>query len=700
MTELFAALQDPAYRHVLSNHLPVTGLFVAWLVLLVGVVSRQRPTVVLGLALVGVMAGSAVVVMPAGEDAYPTVYEALDGASKERLDAHADLAAKWGLTLYLAAGLAVLALAAAVTNRRFAGAASWAALISALGSLVAAVWIADAGGKIRHPEFRNAHAGAGAGEDAVGGPVAMRRLSAEQYRRAIADAFGDDVEVVGRFEPEARRDGLLAVGSAQMTITPSGLEQYEAMATSIAGQLVAPARRDRLPCRPLSADGADAACTEEFVRSAGARLFRRELTTDEIRSRVEAASAAAASAGDFYVGLELAATTLLAAPEFLFRIERVEPDPARADRLRLSPDTVASRLSYLVWNAAPDDELREAADRGGLLGPDELARQVDRLLASPRAEDGVRAFFADVLRFDEIDMMSKDIGRYPIYSSRVALDAREQSLKVIVDHLVTRNEDYRDLFTTRRSFVTRRLGPLYGVPVRAADGWEEIEFPEGHVRAGLLTHASLNMLHAHPGRSSPTLRGQFLRESILCQTVPPAPADVEFALFNDDQNPEHKTARDRLEVHSSAGSCRSCHQLTDPIGLGLEHFDGIGKFRTTENGAPIDASGDLDGDTFRNASELGRAFRNHPRLAPCLVENLYRYAVGREIAETERGLTRRLVEDFRAAGYRVPALLRAIALSEAFRTAPLSSAVEPVVEEDARSTRAMGRMKRSEDDDA
>lgn len=699
MNELFAALEEPAYRHVVSNHLPVTGLFVAWLVLLVGVVSRQRPTLVLGLALVAVMAGSAIVVMPAGEDAYPSVYEALDGASKERLDAHADLAAKWGLTLYLAAGVAVLAIVASVSRSRLAGVASWAALLSALGSLVAAAWIADAGGKIRHPEFRHGHATA-APEDAVGGPVAMRRLSAEQYRRAIADAFGGDVEVVGRFEPDARRSGLLAVGRAQMTITPSGLEQYEAMATSIARQLVAPERRDRLPCVPETAAGVDASCTETFVRTAGERLFRRELTEAEVRPRVEAAGAAAASAGDFYVGLELAATTLLAAPEFLFRIERVEADPDHRDRVRLTADTVASRLSYLVWNAGPDDELRDAARRGALVDSGELTRQVDRLLASRRAEDGVRAFFADVLRLDEIEEMSKDIGRYPIYSPRVALDAREQTLRVVVDHLVTRNADYRDLFTTRRSFVTRRLGPLYGVPVRTADGWEAIEFPEGHPRAGLLTHASLNMLHAHPGRSSPTLRGQFLRESILCQTVPPAPADVEFALFNDDQNPEHKTARDRLRVHSSAGSCRSCHQLTDPIGLGLEPFDGIGKFRKTENGATIDASGDLDGEAFRDAAELGQAFRNHPRLAPCLVETLYRYAVGREIAGTERGLMNRLTQDFRASGHRVPALLRAIALSEGFRTAPLSSALLPVIEEETRSTKAIDPAKRSEDDDA
>ena len=144
-----------------------------------------------------------------------------------------------------------------------------------------------------------------------------------------------------------------------------------------------------------------------------------------------------------------------------------------------------------------------------------------------------------------------------------------ETLRVIVDHLIERRGDYRDLFTTRSSFMTRRLGAVYRVPVAAEQGWETFEFAEGDPRGGLLAHASLNMLNAHPGRSSATLRGVFLRESLLCQEVPPAPADVDFGLFNEDDTPKYRTARERLSVHSTAASCRNCHKLSDPIGLGL-----------------------------------------------------------------------------------------------------------------------------------
>ncbi len=291
------------------------------------------------------------------------------------------------------------------------------------------------------------------------------------------------------------------------------------------------------------------------------------------------------------------------------------------------------------------------------------------MLLSSRIDAGARAFFEDVFRFDAFDALGKDPIRYPVFSSEVARDAREQTLRVVVDHLITRRGDYRDLFTTRRSFMTRKLGPIYSVPVAAEQGWEAMEFPPGDARAGLLTHASFNMLNAHPGRSSATLRGVFLREALLCQTVPPAPADVDFGLFNEDENPKYKTARDRLGVHASNSTCRNCHKLTDPIGLGLEVFDGIGRYRATENGAPIDTSGEMDGASFANSVELSRVFRDSPLVSACLVENLYRYAVGRDPVNSERRLMRHLESEFEASGHRFAALLRAIASSDGFRTA-------------------------------
>ena len=177
------------------------------------------------------------------------------------------------------------------------------------------------------------------------------------------------------------------------------------------------------------------------------------------------------------------------------------------------------------------------------------------------------------------------------------------------------------------------------------------------------------MLFAHPGRSSPTLRGVFMREALLCQKIPEAPADVDFTLFSEDGSTVHKTARDRLEVHSTEASCRKCHKLTDPIGLGLENFDGIGAYRSAENGAAIDTAGDFDGQDFATPAELGQAFADNPLVSACLVQNMYRYAVGRKQTNRERKLLRYLEDQFAEQGYRVTALMRDIATSEAFRTA-------------------------------
>lgn len=512
---------------------------------------------------------------------------------------------------------------------------------------------------------------AGGGEEETrGGPVGMRRLTPPQYHRAITDAFGPEIEVAGRFEPDSRKHGLVAVGTSVVTVSPAGFEQYEAIARHVAAQVVSEDHRAALvPCTPTSDTSADPTCTEAFVRAYAPSLLRRPISDDEVRRRVEMANEAAERMSDFYVGLELALTSLLVAPDFLFRVEVTEPDPDVPGRKRLTDVSLASRLSYLLWNSGPDAELLAAAARGELADPQTLPKHVDRMMASPRFEDGTRAFFEDLFRFEEFSSVGKDPIRYPVYTRQVAQAAREQTLRVVVHHLVNARGDYRDLFTTRRSFITRALGPLYGVPVRSREGWEAIEFPAGHPRTGLLTHASFNMLHAHPGRSSPTLRGVFLREALLCQTVPPAPADVEFALFNDDDNPEYKTARDRLAAHARDPTCRNCHKLSDPIGLGLEVFDGVGKHRTTENGAAIDTSGDLDGASFADHVELGLAFAQSPLIGPCLVDNVYRYAVGREPILGERAMLRRLARDFAASGYRFHDLLRSIALSEGFRTA-------------------------------
>jgi hypothetical protein len=175
---------------------------------------------------------------------------------------------------------------------------------------------------------------------------------------------------------------------------------------------------------------------------------------------------------------------------------------------------------------------------------------------------------------------------------------------------------------------------------------------------------SFTALHSPPGRGSPTIRGKALREVILCQRVPPPPGNVEFKIVQDTNNPLYKTARDRLKAHATNPVCAGCHKIMDPIGLALENFDGAGAFRTTEQGVKIDTSGTLDGVAFSNAVELGKAIHDNPNTTSCLVNRLTSYAVGQQIKQD--AWLKELQQRFAADGYRLPALMREIALSDNF----------------------------------
>lgn len=507
-----------------------------------------------------------------------------------------------------------------------------------------------------------------------GGPSVMRRLTESQYRATIADVFAPDVPVSGRFERGLREHGLIAVGSGIGGISPFGFEQYDASARGIAAEVTSEKRRAQfVPCEPKSAAAFDAACAAKFVDTYGLKLFRRPLARDERDRFVGVARTAQQRLGGFYQGLEYTLIGMLQSPHFLLRMERAEPDPSNRGTLRLDAWSKATRLSYFLTNSAPDAELLRAAGAGELDSDQGLTRQVDRLIAAPKLEAAVRAFFWDMLHFDGFNDLFKDPTIYPAYTSDVARDAQEQTLRTIVSHLVTDRGDYRDLFTTRATWLTRPLGIIYRMPVATRNGWERTEYPVDSRRSGILTDISLLALPSHPGRSSPTLRGKSLREVFLCQQVPDPPANVNFTAVDAVSKPG-STARMRLAEHNENPACAGCHKLTDPMGFTLESFDGAGIFRARENGAEIDLSGSLDGIDFSGANGLGQAMRDNPAVPACLVDKLYRSAVGRELAEAEAPYVEYLSVVFGANGYRVPDLMRAIALSRTFYSvAPVSN---------------------------
>jgi hypothetical protein len=515
--------------------------------------------------------------------------------------------------------------------------------------------------------------------EAVGGPPLVRRLTESQYRATVADIFGTAIPVAARFEHGLRAEGLIAIGTSEAGMSAFSIEQYDAAALGVAAAVVSAEHRQQLVgCAPPSVAAFDEACATRFVERYGQRLFRRPLSADETHRFVEAARSGHARLGNFYSGLEFALAGMMVSPEFLLRIERIGSAPERSGPARLDAYSKATRLAYFLTDSTPDDELLRAAGKGELDTGKGLERQVDRLIASPHFEQALRAFFKDMLEFDRFDELAKDPQVYPAFNSNVAADAQEQTLLTITDQLIAQRGDYRELFTTRKAYLTRNLGVVYRLPVPTRSGWEISEFPPDSQRAGIQSQVAFLALHSHPGRSSPTLRGLAMRKIFLCQDVPDPPANVNFAIVQDASNKSMPTARDRLEAHRTQPSCAGCHKIMDPLGLTLENFDGLGLFRTQESGAPIDASGSLDGLDFNTPAGLAQALHDHPETPRCLVEKMYRFAVGRDTRIEERPYMDYLIESFRSGGYRVPDLMRRIALSQNFfAIAPAEDAESP-----------------------
>ena len=508
--------------------------------------------------------------------------------------------------------------------------------------------------------------------------ITFVRLTVEQYRNSIRDIFGDSIEITGNaIAAGVREAGLMAVGGRRLTLSSSEVESYEVLALDVAGQVMSPSRRNTLiPCRPENENVFDGDCAREFISTVGFHLFRRPLSEYEIGSYSAMASKATESLGGFYIGLQAALVGMMVSPDFLFRIERSVPSQETPGIRRLDAWSRASRLSFFLWNTTPSPALLQAAQSGELMFEAGLDEQVQQMIASPRIEDGLRAFFSDMLAFDRFDTLDIDTTLYPKFTKNVEDEAREQTLRTIADHLLEQDVDYRDLFDSRKTFLTPALAALYGVPIsiRQEMGglvpWVPYEYPEDHIRVGLLGQATFLSLFSHPGASSPTLRGKAVREHLLCQTIPPPPGDVDFSLVRDTDNPEFRTARDRLTEHRNNPTCAGCHTLMDPIGLALEIFDASGVFRNMENGALIDTSGQWLGQEYSDARELTLMLKKDPTLTSCLVQRAYNYGTAREPTPSEVQWLNSTHSQLRQEGVYWRELLQRISENPDFYTVP------------------------------
>jgi hypothetical protein len=497
----------------------------------------------------------------------------------------------------------------------------------------------------------------------------MRRLTVKQYQNTVTDLFGPGL-VFPLLDEEPAVGGFSTTGAAQVGTSFQGVELYLNAADVLARQALSDeARRYTLVgCVPGAAD--DRACVARFLTRLGRAAFRRPLTAEEQDRFLSLALATAERRRDFWAGLRVAVTAILASPSFIYVVERGRPEPDRSGRYRLTSWELASRLSLFLWNTSPDELLLDAAARDELADEAGLRRHIQRLLASPRARQGLRDFFSELYRMDVVERVSRDKEKEPKVSTRaIGRTMKEETMLVLEHNIFVEREDFRKLFTTRDTFLNRDLAAIYRAKVMDGGMFTKIMLPADMPRRGLLGHGSFLTGTSAPDKTSPTGRGKFVRELILCEPVQPPPPNVDTNLppVEDGAN---KTLRERLEEHRLDFGCAKCHDALDGIGLAFERFDHFGEYREEENGQPIDPSGDLDGKPFANPVELGELLSKDERVPTCLMKNLYSYGTGRIPGAEDQRALQELTATFKKSRYRVLDAVVALATSPAFTHLP------------------------------
>ncbi|MBN1209689.1 MAG: DUF1592 domain-containing protein [Myxococcaceae bacterium] len=501
-------------------------------------------------------------------------------------------------------------------------------------------------------------------------PVTLRSLLGWQYRNAIAGLLGAEAANAVEPPPDSAVNGFDAIGASQLALSPVALMKYESSAMNAAKVALSSTatRKALISCTPTGAG--DEACLREFLSRFGRRAWRRPLSDAELATWVTVGKQAATAYDDFYKGVEFAIAGLLQSPHFLYQVEVGELDLMRPGRRKLTGHELATRLSFFLAGTTPSEELLAAAERGELNTRDGLRAHAQQLVARPEARDALAHFFDEFLRLRELPTLAKNATLFPSFTPTLASGMREETQRFLADLVWDQNGDFRDAFDADYTFVNQELASFYGLAGAPRTGFARLPLPPESGRGGLLSQASLLSLLSYQSTTSPTQRGKFVRERLLCQPIAAPPNNVIPSFPEPQPGEAPKTMREKLVEHQTNPSCSGCHLMMDPIGLGLENYDPVGRFRVTDNGATIDPVSSFDQlGTFQTPRQLGQLLRQHERTIPCLVRNLFRAATGHVEVEGETAPLLAMESAFTASGYRMRELLVEIASSDAFRFA-------------------------------
>jgi len=433
-------------------------------------------------------------------------------------------------------------------------------------------------------------------------------------------------------------------------------------------------RRKVFVCRPKD-NTAEQACATKILSTLARRAYRRPVTDEEVKTLLSFYEAGRVRGG-FEAGIQRGIRRILAAPNFLFRIEREPANAAPGTPYRLSDLDLASRLSFFLWSSIPDDELLDLAIRGKLVDPATLDQQVRRMLADPRSQALVDNFATQWLRLGKLAGVVPDLNVYPEFDENLR-DAMLKETNLFIGSQLREDRSVLDLLTAKYSFMNERLARHYGVPDIYGAHFRRVTF-NGGVRGGLLSHASILTVTSYPNRTSPVVRGKWLLANMLGAPPPPPPPDVP-VLEEAGVTGRPHSIRERMEVHRKNPVCASCHQRMDPLGFSLENFDAVGKWRTVADDVPIDAAAALpDGTQFEGVEGLRTLLVSHrDEFVGTLVEKLLGYSVGRGVEYYDLPAVRRITREAATGNHRWSSLITGIVRSTPFTTGIVQTVPSP-----------------------
>jgi hypothetical protein len=493
------------------------------------------------------------------------------------------------------------------------------------------------------------------------GPAPIRRLSNTEWRWSLVDLFGTTQATrVHRLADglQAATESLGFQNNADFLDVPPVLAQQYMDA---AEELSTNVGRALLPCDP--ARTSEAACAREYVAALGRRAYRRPLTTEEL-DRFDAVYTSARQHGGFDVAVEWLTYAVLQSPSFLYRVELGSGRPTSYE--------MASRLSYFFWHSVPDEALLAAAESGALDTPAGVRAQAERLLADPKAQRITR-FFAEWLDTDRLATFQRDATIFPSLDARLAERFQRETDAFIAYVLFDPAGDGRlsTLLEAPYTFVDQTLARHYGLMGVTGDTFRKVDVDPAQ-RRGLLTQGGVLAVHDKPARTSIVRRGLKIRTDVLCQTIGSPPDGVQLDLPGLGPG---LTQKERLAQHRDNPNCSACHDLMDPLGVALDNFDAVGRWRTQdEHGTDIDATSEvtltLDANgAVDGAVALAARLAHSKQVESCFVTQLFRYAHGRRETAADACSRQRLEQAFAQSGD-VRELMVALTQTDAFLYRP------------------------------